>query len=168
MKSLRARALASALFALLCTGLPADSALAQALRPEIGKPLKLASELLRAGKAKEALAKVREAEAVPNRSAAEQLTIERMKGAAAQRAGDTATAIAAFEAASGSGHVAELLESKSYYRIEKDEVGILLDRIPSLEKSLSLRVGHVRLFDLVGIKRIKTEKDGIHVALGLV
>ena len=77
-------------------------------------------------------------------------------------------AIAAFEAASGSGHVAERLEGKPYYKIKKDEVGILLDRIPSLEKPLALRVGHVRLFDLIGIKRIKTEKDGIHVALGLV
>jgi hypothetical protein len=71
---------------------------AQALRPEIGKPLQQAGELLRAGKAREALAKVREAEAVPGRTAAEQQTIDRMKGAAAQRAGDHATAIQAFEA----------------------------------------------------------------------
>lgn len=77
-------------------------------------------------------------------------------------------AIAAFEAASGSGHVAELVEGKPYYKIDKDEVGILLDRIPSLEKTLSLKVGRIKLFDLIGIKRIKTEKDGIHVALGLV
>lgn len=76
---------------------------AQALRPEVGKPLQQASELLRAGKAREALAKVREAEAVPNRTPAETLTIERMKGAAAQRAGDNATAAQAFEAAMASG-----------------------------------------------------------------
>ena len=62
---------------------------------------------LRAGKAKEALAKVREAEAVPNRSAAEQLTIDRMKAAAAQRAGDNATAIAALEAVYGKAGAAE-------------------------------------------------------------
>jgi hypothetical protein len=71
---------------------------AQALRPEVGKPLQQASDLLKAGKAKEALAKVREAEGVANKTPAEQLTIERMKGSAAQRAGDNATAIAAFEA----------------------------------------------------------------------
>ncbi|ODV11128.1 MAG: hypothetical protein ABT20_06565 [Rubrivivax sp. SCN 70-15] len=76
---------------------------AQGLRPEVGKPLQQASELLRAGKAREALAKVREAEAVPNRTPAETLTIERMKGAAAQRAGDNATAAQAFEAAMASG-----------------------------------------------------------------
>lgn len=71
---------------------------AQALRPEVGKPLQQASELLRAGKAREALAKVREAEAVGGKSGAEQLTIDRMKGAAAQRAGDNGAAIQAFEA----------------------------------------------------------------------
>jgi hypothetical protein len=70
---------------------------AQALRPEVGKPLQQAGELLRAGKAREALAKVREAEAVGGRSAAEQLMIDRMKGAAAQRAGDNGAAIQAFE-----------------------------------------------------------------------
>jgi len=70
---------------------------AQALRPEVGKPLQQASELLRAGKAREALAKVREAEAVGNKSGAEQLMIDRMKGSAAQRAGDNGAAIQAFE-----------------------------------------------------------------------
>lgn len=71
---------------------------AQGLRPEIGKPLQQAGELLRAGKAREALAKVAEAEKVGARNANEQLTIDRMKAAAAQRAGDNATAIRALEA----------------------------------------------------------------------
>jgi hypothetical protein len=75
----------------------AAGALAQGLRPEVGKPLQQAGELLRAGKAREALAKVREADAVPGKTAAEQLTIERMRGAAAQRAGDNTAAIKAFE-----------------------------------------------------------------------
>lgn len=79
-----------------------------------------------------------------------------------------AIALAVFEAASGSDHVSALLEGKPYYRVEKDKVGILLDRIPALEKPLSAKVGHLKLFDLIGIKRIRTEKDGIHVALGLV
>lgn len=77
------------------------TAQAQGVRPEVGKPLQQASELLRAGKAKEALAKVREAENAPGRTAAEQLTIDRMKAAAAQRAGDTATAIQALESVYG-------------------------------------------------------------------
>jgi tetratricopeptide (TPR) repeat protein len=68
------------------------------VRPEVGKPLQQASELLKAGKAREALAKVREADAVSGKSAAEQAMIERMRAAAAQRAGDTNTAIQALEA----------------------------------------------------------------------
>lgn len=69
---------------------------AQGLRPEVGKPLQEASQLLSAGKGRDALAKVREADAVSNKTAAEQLTIDRMMGAAAQRAGDNATAVQAF------------------------------------------------------------------------
>ena len=87
----------------LCCALACTLALAQALRPEVAKPLQQAGELLKAGKAREALAKVREADAVPNKSAGEQLTIDRMRGAAAQRAGDQATAIQAFEAVYASG-----------------------------------------------------------------
>jgi hypothetical protein len=79
------------------------SAQAQSLRPEVGKPLQQAGDLLRAGKAKEALAKVKEADAVGNKSSAEQLMIDRMRGSAAQRAGDNATAVAAFESVFNSG-----------------------------------------------------------------
>lgn len=92
MKNLRTLTVALATAGLMAT------ASAQGLRPEVGKPLQQAGELLKAGKGKEALAKVREAEAVPNRTANEQLTIDRMKGAAAQRAGDNATAAQALEA----------------------------------------------------------------------
>ena len=70
---------------------------AQGIRPEIGKPLQAAGDLLRAGKARESLAKVREAEAVGGRSGAEQSLIDRMKAAAAQRAGDMSTATQALE-----------------------------------------------------------------------
>jgi hypothetical protein len=89
-------------FALL-TAFACTLASAQALRHEVSKPLHQASELLKAGKAKEALAKVREADAVPNKTAHEQLIIDRMRGAAAQRAGDNATAVQAFEAVYASG-----------------------------------------------------------------
>jgi hypothetical protein len=70
---------------------------AQGIRPEVARPLQAAGDLLKAGKAREALAKAREADAVGGKTAAEQLVIDRMKGAAAQRAGDTATTIAAFD-----------------------------------------------------------------------
>ena len=92
MKTLRA--LSVALVAAGCLTLVQ----AQGMRPEVGKPLQQAGELLKAGKAKEALAKVREADAVGGKTAAEQTTIDRMKAAAAQRAGDTGTAIQALEA----------------------------------------------------------------------
>jgi hypothetical protein len=113
MKKLRTITLAATLV-MLATGLPAH---AQGVRAEVGKPLQQASELLRAGKAREALAKAREADAVPGKSAAEQLVVDRMKAAAAQRAGDFPTAIAAFESifpkVSGTeaGQVAEQLAS---------------------------------------------------------
>jgi tetratricopeptide (TPR) repeat protein len=87
------------------------------VRPEVGTPLKQASDLLKAGKAKEALAKVRDAENVPNHTPAENLTIDRMKAAAAQRAGDMASAIQALESLFGrtsgadQGGIAEQLAS---------------------------------------------------------
>jgi hypothetical protein len=87
------------------------------VRPEVGKPLQQASELLKAGKAKEALAKVREADAIAGKTSAEQTTIDRMKGAAAQRAGDTATAIAAFESVysrSSGSEQAQMAEQVAY------------------------------------------------------
>lgn len=84
------------------------AAQAQGLRPEVGKPLQQAGELLKAGKAKEALAKVREAEAVGGKNANEQATIDKMKAAAAQRAGDFGTAVQALESLAGRASGAEL------------------------------------------------------------
>lgn len=99
------KAIAAALLAAGCLTL--QPAAAQALRPEIGKPLQQAVDLLKQNKAKEALAKVREAEAVPNRTAQENLMLDRMRGAAAIRAGDNATAIKSFEAVFASGKLAQ-------------------------------------------------------------
>ncbi len=95
MMTMTSRAVNAAAALLLAAA--AASVQAEGLRPEVGKPLQQASDLLRAGKSREALAKVREADAVGGKTAAEQLAVERMRGAAAQRAGDSATAIAAFE-----------------------------------------------------------------------
>src|SRR5262245_26309075 len=95
MKTLRSLSVA------LAASLWLASAGAQGVRQQAGKPLQQAAELLKGGKAKEALAKVREADAVGGKTPAEQLTIDRMKAAAAQRAGDTATAIQALESIAG-------------------------------------------------------------------
>lgn len=94
------------------------------VRPEIGKPLQQAGEYLKAGKGKEALAKVREADAVVGKTAAEQLTIDRMKAAAAQRAGDYGTAVQALEAVfnkAGGAEQAQLAEQLAFaYSQAKD------------------------------------------------
>ncbi len=96
------------------------------LRPEVGKPLQQATELIRAGKYKEALGKVREADAVGGKSGNESLMIERMRIAAASGAGDVDTAARAFEAISASGGVPaadkiRMIESiaGSYYRAKE-------------------------------------------------
>ena len=108
MRSLTLAVVAAAVFGI---------ASAQGVRPEVGRPLQQAGELLKAGKARDALAKVREAEGASGITANERLTIDRMKAAAAQRAGDFNTAIQALEAihprTSGaeSGQIAEQLAS---------------------------------------------------------
>ena len=105
----------SSLGAALLLAAAVNLAQAQALRPEVGKPLQQAYDLIKAGKGKEALAKVREAEGAPNKTAAESLQIDRMKASAAQRAGDNGTAIQALESVYGKvggaeqGQVAEQL-----------------------------------------------------------
>ena len=103
-----------------------NPAQAQSLRPEVGKPLQQAYELIKAGKGKEALAKVREADSIVNKTPAESLQIDRMRAAAAQRAGDQAAAIQALESLYGKvpageqGQVAEQLASA--YATAKDPV----------------------------------------------
>lgn len=74
-----------------------------ALRPDVGKPLQAAQELIKAQKFKEALAKVREADAVSNKNANESYMVERMRIAAASGAGDAETAAKSFEALKASG-----------------------------------------------------------------
>ena len=68
------------------------------VRPDVGKPLQAAQEMIRAGKYKQALDKVREAENVGGRTANENYLIERMRLAAASGAGDVETAARSFEA----------------------------------------------------------------------
>jgi hypothetical protein len=77
----------------------------EALRPEVGKPLQVAQELIKAQKYKEALAKVRDAEAAPNKTANESYMVERMRIAAASGAGDAELAAKSFEALKASGRL---------------------------------------------------------------
>jgi hypothetical protein len=78
-------------------GQPPSQTQPNAFRPEILTPLKAAEELIRAGKFGEALARLREADAVPNRTATENVAIERMRAIAASGAGDVPTATRSFE-----------------------------------------------------------------------
>jgi hypothetical protein len=94
------------LFAFIVTALIASSAIAQekgpTVRPEVGKPLQSAIDLLKGKKGKEALAKVREAQAVPNKTPYETYLVTRVLGQAAAAAGETAAAASALESAAAS------------------------------------------------------------------
>jgi len=76
---------------------------AEALRPEIGKPLQQAQTQMKQGNHKGALATLRDADKVSNKTANESYLIERVRAAAASSAGDNATAAKAFEALLASG-----------------------------------------------------------------
>ncbi|OBV40512.1 tetratricopeptide repeat protein [Janthinobacterium psychrotolerans] len=78
---------------------------ADTVRAEVGKPLQEAQKLTSAGKNKEALAKLREADNVSGKTAFESYQIERVRASAAAGAGDNATAIKAFEAVINSGRL---------------------------------------------------------------
>jgi tetratricopeptide (TPR) repeat protein len=73
------------------------------VRAEVGKPLQEAQKLAQAGKNKEALAKLKEADAVGGKSPNEVYMIERTRASAAAAAGDNDAAAHAFEAVINSG-----------------------------------------------------------------
>jgi hypothetical protein len=72
------------------------------VRPEVGKPLQAAIDLLKGKKAKEALARAKEAQAVPNKTPYETYLVSRVLGQAAASAGEPATAASALESAAAS------------------------------------------------------------------
>ncbi len=104
VQRLRALVYSFAVFAFVSFA-PAAFAQKESVRPEVGKPLQAAQALVKQRKGREALAEVARAEAVPNRTAYENFLINEMRGSAAMAAGDSETAIRAFEAVLGSGRV---------------------------------------------------------------
>ena len=76
---------------------------AETVRAEIGNPLQAAQALMKQGKNKEALAKLREADSVGGKTANETYLIERVRAAAASAAGDNEAAAKAFESLIASG-----------------------------------------------------------------
>jgi len=116
----RLKLLLAALALVVMTGIAQAQ---EGIRPEVGKPLQAAQDLIKAGKYKEALAKVRDADGVGGKNANESLLVERMRIAAASGAGDVDTAARSFEAISASGKLPadaklRMIESiaGSYYR----------------------------------------------------
>lgn len=77
----------------------------ESVRPEVGKPLQAAQELMKSHRYKEATAKIGEAENTGNKTAYESFLIQQMRGSAAMAAGETETAIRSFEAVIASGRL---------------------------------------------------------------
>ncbi|MBV8604774.1 MAG: hypothetical protein JO224_08845 [Pelomonas sp.] len=98
-------------------GFATASAQADAVRPEVGKPLKDASALIKAGKYKDALGKIQEASGVAGRTAGENYMIEYMRFSAAQGAGDGDTMAHAFDALKGLGRLGAPQQLQFMYAI---------------------------------------------------
>src|ERR1700733_3940361 len=77
--------------------LATPAARAEEMPPAIGKPLQAASAALRAGRYAQALAAVRQADAVPGKTAHQSAVIDQMRAAIAERSGDANTAAAAYQ-----------------------------------------------------------------------
>lgn len=75
----------------------------ETLRAEISKPLQAAQDLIKAKKYKAALARIHEADAVPNKTAYESFILERMRGTAAIGAGEVDVAAKSFDTVINSG-----------------------------------------------------------------
>lgn len=84
----------------------------EAFRPEIATPLQAAEALIREKKYDEALARIRQTDAVPDRTPAENVAIERMRAIAATGAGDVPTATRSFEAVIASGQLTPADQAK--------------------------------------------------------
>ena len=106
MCSRRPAALLLATMLLLGFALPAARA-QDAVRPEVGKPLQAAQELIKGQHFKEALAKLREVDNLPNKTPNETLLLERMRGSAALGAGDADLAEKSFESVFASGKMSD-------------------------------------------------------------
>lgn len=79
----------------------------ESVRKEVGVPLTEASRFVKAGKYREALAKLRDAEAVGGRTAAENNAIEGMRFSAAMGANEPDTMARSFEVLKGAGKLSQ-------------------------------------------------------------
>lgn len=99
---------------------------AEQVRAEVGKPLQAARDLIKAQKFRDALAKLKEVEAIPNRTAYENYLIEQMRASAAMQVGDLPQASKATQALIASGRLSPADQGRyaaglaSLYYREKD------------------------------------------------
>jgi len=84
-----------------------EAAAQDSVRKEVGTPLTEASRFVKAGKYKEALAKLREAEAVGGRTAGENNAIEGVRFSAAMGANEPDTMARSFDALKGAGKLSQ-------------------------------------------------------------
>jgi len=84
---------------------PAYAQAAETVKASIGTLLHDASDLAKAKKYKDALAKLRDADAIPGKTAYESYVIESTRGSYAMAAGDKDTAVKAYEAVVSSGRL---------------------------------------------------------------
>jgi hypothetical protein len=95
------------------TAKPAEAAKpADTVRAEVGKPIQAGRDLIQAKKYRDALAKVHEAEAVPNLTPYEKFVIDLTRGSAAQGAGENDVALSSFESVVASGRLPPADQSK--------------------------------------------------------
>lgn len=114
MKTLKSMvAVAVGALALSLNGAPgaqfgfSQAAAQDSVRKEVGTPLTEASRFVKAGKYKEALAKLREAEAVGGRTAGENNAIEGVRFSAAMGANDPDTMARSFDVLKGAGKLSQ-------------------------------------------------------------
>jgi hypothetical protein len=93
-------------------GIAPAHAQSDAVRAEVGKPLQAARDLIKAKKYSDALARLREAEAVPKLTAHETFLIEQMRASAALGAGNNDEAIKALQALMNSGRLPEAEQAR--------------------------------------------------------
>ncbi|HTZ69240.1 MAG TPA: hypothetical protein VMB71_01180 [Acetobacteraceae bacterium] len=90
------------------------TALADEVRPALGKPLQSALAAMRAGRYPQAMNFVRQADAVPGKTPHETYLVEQTRAAIAERSGDTATEAAAYQRLLATGQVAASEQVRIY------------------------------------------------------
>jgi hypothetical protein len=104
-RGMKRAVLAAAFGSLMAAAFLPSASYADTLRPDVAKPLNDAQTLYRAHKYNDALGKIAQAAAVPNKTPYETYMVEEMRGAAAVAAGQPGVAVQAYETLLSSGQL---------------------------------------------------------------